>query len=320
MGKLQTGSPGRPFSSLAGHSSPGVPPIFLLLLICACLVAGPACDPVDNNENPSSDSVRPPEPEPAPAEMLTSTIRVRALSWEGGGSQPDCDSLDIFLFSATGLRKREYFRRMAFQDTVMIRSAPGDKIVALVSDSPLRINTAAVTSYDVLEQLKYSFCDDNPSRPLRTAQAEFEAGSGISLQLKPLMCRVVIVSVINDMSLYKVLECPRAYLSLINPEAEAFRQDGFSVTSQSTDTLKVFLPCDIGMFPQYPATELFCYPNDAGESFSNPSTVLTLEGEVEGKRRSMTLPLPSLYRGSSHGVEFCFDDNSYSAEVLWTYR
>ena len=45
-----------------------------------------------------------------------------------------------------------------------------------------------------------------------------------------------------------------------------------------------------------------------------------LEGEVEGKRRSMTLPLPSLYRGSSHGVEFCFDDNSYSAEVLWTYR
>lgn len=49
----------------------------------------------------------------------------------------------------------------------------------------------------------------------------------------------------------------------------------------------------------YPHISLYCYPNDLPErSESNPMTVLVMECEVQGKTRTIRIPVHPIARGT----------------------
>lgn len=297
------------FSS--GRPLRGILPQLCLLLPVLGILFCPGCRSLfsvggDDNEFP--------EPQQRPESVITEVF-LETLSWDGS-ARVACDSLDVLVFSAAGRRELELHRRCGFNDSLNLRTTPGDKLLALLSDSPFRLNTALLNTFDAVELLVFNFQDDNPTLPIRTAQGTFLAGSRLEVRLQPLMCRVVVESVTNAMDGYKLFENPRAFLSNVNPQAEAFRTNGFCWLGQAVDTLKTPLPCDIGLFTQYPGTQLFCYPNDVEPSISNPATVLNLEGECDGVTRCFPLTLPPLQRGCSVSAEFLFDETDYSARVL----
>ncbi|MBR1870128.1 MAG: hypothetical protein IJ799_08725 [Bacteroidales bacterium] len=223
------------------------------------------------------------------------------------------DSIDLFLFSDSGTQPLELHRRTCLKDTFCFSSAPGDKEAVLIANCPYAFNLAAVPNLDALEQLRFSFSEDNPQAPLMSAVLNFEAGGTAKAVLQPLMCRVVIESVSNMMSGYRRLEDPSAFLSGMNPEAELLRSGGFAAIMPQTDTVRAALPCDIGIFTQYPGTELFCYPNDPGDaSPASPPTLLHLEGACGGDFRRLSFALPPLHRGCTVRAAISFDETNSS--------
>ncbi len=253
---------------------------------------------------------------PAPAVQIISIIRTLAQSQAGAGVFPVRDSVDLFICEAGGLGAVEFRGKFPLKDSIFVSTTEGDKTAVLIANSPLQLNYEALSNLDALEQLRFSFRDDDPQRPLMSAVADFSAGDTVQMSFKPLMCRITIESVTNEMSGYKRLEEPRAFLSCTNPEAELFREQGFCRTSpEVADTLRRYLPYDIGLFPQYPGTDLYCYPNDTPASEANPATVLNLEGECKGERRLMSFPLPPLPRGCHLYVEITFDETESSFSI-----
>ena len=211
------------------------------------------------------------------------------------------------------MKSLESHCRVAFRDSLTLFSTPGDKILYAVADSPFRFNLAAFPGADAIEGAVFRFEHDRPSRPILSGSSEFAAGGETVLALTPLMCRIVLESVTNGMDGYKRLEDPRAFLSQVNAEAELFRVSGFSPSEQQPDTLRTLLPCDIGLFTQYPGTVLYCYPNDPGEfSAPSPATVLNLEGECDGRTRLMSFPLPGMGRGCELYCSVDFDETRSS--------
>ena len=311
MGNTATRKTGNIYCS-EGRSSAGDlpdPPYMaaaVFFLLASLLPVIPGCRPSPCVNEPLCED---PVGVVAASDTIISMFSVSDAGWPDSG----IGVLDVFLFSDSGTRPLEKHRRTVPGDTLQIVSSPGDKILVLIANSPYAFNLAAVPNLDAIEQIRVGFPDDDPRLPLMSAALSFEAGAESKAELQPLMCRIVIESVSNLMSGYRRLEDPQAFLSGMNPEAELLRYAGFAPSLPQSDTLKIPLPCDIGLFTQYPGTELFCYPNDPGESsMSSPSTVLNLEGSIGGAQRLLSFPLPPLRRGCTVRADISFDESSSS--------
>ena len=251
---------------------------------------------------PGSCSKLPPavedEPEPADVPAVDSVSTRLSLSACGPVKR-----LDLFIYDTGGTQPLELHRRLdSLPANLTLMTTAGEKRAVCIANSPRDFNLAALGRFDAMQQLAYSFADDNPQRPVMGAWCETASNSG-TLSLKPLLCRVVLARVANTMDGYELLESPRVRLCDIPDTAEILREQEFRPSELINTGTWTELGRDIGYFPQEPRISLWCYPNDTPENIlGTPRPTLELECRIQGETCSFEVPLPPLERGSTHEV------------------
>ena len=242
----------------------------------------------------------PPEtvPEDVPA-VDSALVRIRT---EAEGHE--VRRLDLFVYGTEGLRELEKYACLdSLTAEVCLPALPGDKQVVAIANSPRQLNLKALARYDAMEQLAFSFTDDDPERPVLGGCCTTQGQEG-TVVLQPLLCRVVLAAVSNTMDGYELLENPRVRLRDLPAGAEILRQKDFRPTELLDAGAWAALPCDIGYFPQEPGTTLWCYPNDTpADVLGVPRPTLEFACEIRGRACSFDVPLPPLARGASVAVE-----------------
>lgn len=212
--------------------------------------------------------------------------------------------LDLFSYSADGLKELLDVRKYDnLPDSVLLYGSRADRIIVAIANSRLEFNTDALTRFDSIELLVWDFGQDSPSAPVMSGICEIGADSKAVITLTPLMARVQLGEISNSMKGYVRLENPRLYLENMNGSAELLRTVGFRPSETVADPPHTPLPYDIGIYPQNPGTEVFCYPNDSPGTIGTPATALVLECEINGTTRSFSTPIPSLERNSTTRID-----------------
>lgn len=241
------------------------------------------------------------DPPVIPVDSILTRIRVQA------DGHP-VKTLDLFVYGADGLRSLE--RQITLeepQDTILLPTLPGEKILVGIANSPRRFNQKALERYDTMEQLTFNFTDDSPARPILGGFCTTEKHDG-EIPLRPLLCRIVLTKVCNTMDDYELLEEPRVRLRDMPDAAEILRQEEFRPTELIDSEHWIEFPCDVGYFPQEPNIELWCYPNDTPEDVLGvPRPSLELQCSIRGQRCTLEIPLPPLPRGCTKEVELTVD-------------
>ena len=212
--------------------------------------------------------------------------------------------LDLFVYNADAVGELLDSRRYDFLPDSVLLYGPGlDRLVVAIANSPHDFNAGALARFDSIELLTYDFTDDSPQSPVMSGQCEVAADGRASITLTPLMARVQLGEISNYMKGYVRLEDPRLYLDNMNSSAEVMRTVGFRPSETISSPQRIPLPYDIGIFPQNPGTELFCYPNDTPGTIGTPATALVLECEIKGITCSFSTPIPSILRNSTTRID-----------------
>lgn len=171
-------------------------------------------------------------------------------------------TLDILVYGGAPLLSLESCTRCeARADSLRVEikdSLP--KTIVVLGNMPGELNPYAVEHLDALDRLEMSLNDDDPATPFLSGKTAWSGGD-CEVELLPLLCCVVIESVTNLNDDYTVLENPRVWLSGINTRAALMQTTGFRA-DEPAEGKAVRLPCDIGLYTQYPGTKLWCYPLD----------------------------------------------------------
>ena len=221
--------------------------------------------------------------------------------------------LDLFIFSASGTKPLEkHVRYDSAPEKISLMLPVGEKVAAAIANSPKAFNLTALSRYDALEQLEYSFTDDDPSYPIMSGTTD-----GDTLVLKPMMCCVILASVSNGMDGYELIESPRVRLTDLTMSAKVMQESEFrpSETLDAGDWKD--LPSDIGFYTQRPMTAMYCYPNDTPETtLGTPHIGLELQCTIQSETCSFDVALPPLNRGDTLRVDLNIDGPStYTSTV-----
>ena len=205
---------------------------------------------------------------------------------------PSAPSRAVLALSRVPLKSTAKTRRL----TLPLELTPGDKTIAVIADSPLEFNPAALTRLETLESLTYSELQDNPLSPVCCGilETNFTPDSpDLSLTLRRALSRIEVGEISNptgDVMLRPVLrlEDRAAY-------CEVFRTSGFNPTEFSSDTSGLHgrvweeIP-DIGPAGVYAGISLWCYPN---ASVDRPTRLVLEWGPANLRRtRSVELSVP----------------------------
>ena len=183
-------------------------------------------------------------------------------------SRCNVKTLDILVYGGAPLLSLESCTRCeARADSLRVElkdSLP--KTIVVLGNMPGELNPYAVEHLDALDRLEMSLNDDDPAAPFLSGKTIWTGGR-CEVELLPLLCCVVIESVTNLNDDYTVLENPRVWLSGINTRAALMQTTGFRA-DEPAEGKAVRLPCDIGLYTQYPGTKLWCYPLDLPDAQS----------------------------------------------------
>ena len=247
----------------------------------------------------------PPDEETAPPPAAVDSVLTRVRLSAGGHA---VRTLDLFVYDGSGtqaLEKHLLYDRLP--DSLSFLTAAGEKILVGIANSPRRFNLAALGRYDAMQKLAFSFSDDDPACPVLGAAAT-TAGQAGALDLRSLLCRIVLRTVTNTLDGYELLEEPRVRLIDLPDNAEILREKDFRPAELLDAGPWAALPCDVGFFPQEPGISLWCYPNDTPEEILGvPRPSLEFECRIAGQTCSFTVPLPPLPRGCSKEVDLTVD-------------
>ena len=208
---------------------------------------------------------------------------------------------DIFVYSDGKMKKLEGFAHLeSASDSASFLLPVGDKIAVCIANSGRQFNAEALGSYDSMEILRLYYSDEVKGAPMMRGTAVCCAGDTLGIKAESPLCSVELTSVEHSFPGYKRLEDPVVYVEKANAFVEALRFDSFIPSETVSDTSGMRglmwdrLPCDIGMYPQYPGTILQFYPN---ESALTP-TVLVVEGKMtDGAKCRFTANLPLMSCG-----------------------
>lgn len=232
------------------------------------------------------------------AETILTTISISQYDKISSSGASPVNHLDVFIYSDAPAPELESHTRLQKPGgVVQIECSSGPKLVAAVANAPGEFNIEALRHFDTLENIVITHdAIAADTLVVMTAQTTVEAGGECEMTLEPLPCRILIRSVQNDSGAR--LENPRAYLLNTNASAEIFRTSGFRPVEQIDTTVAVPLPCDVGIFTQYPGTELYCLPHDL-PSATAPEVKLVLEYEADGITECWMCPCGPLKRNST---------------------
>lgn len=276
------------------------------------LVASPGCSRTPINEEESQE-----EPE-QPAGPRTGTVRVKVKE---SARSTTIVRTDLFVYSLSDQKGLE--RHARFDDSSSVHAlelSGGEKEIVAIVNSPYTFNDQATGKLESLEQVQFNFEDENPQSPAMSGNNSVnvmeDSAQDIEITVTPLMCRIILSEVSNNLRGYQRLENPRIFLRNLNPKADILRESGFRPAENIEEGQRTPLPCDVGFYTQYPGTVLCCYPNETPENMlGSPRTELVLECEIRDTTRQFTVELPPIGRASAHSVVITVDE----AEE-YTYR
>lgn len=208
---------------------------------------------------------------------------------------------DVFLYSDQDVRRLEGHVRLTVDgDSAFFRTTAGDKLAVVIANSPRTFNDLALTSYDSMEILPFRYRDETPGFRMMSGSSSCRAGDTLAIGLSSAMCSVSLRSIEHSFNAYRRLEDPVVFLENVSSGLEALRRDSFLPSETTSDTTGMRgmmwekLPCDIGLYPQYPNITLYCYPNESSVNRSR----LVVEGTVDGRIRRFSTDLPLMPFGS----------------------
>ena len=280
------------------------------LSLC-CLLILLAALPVSCRKQPME--TPPPEEEAPPTPVVDSMLTRVYLS---AGESP-VRTLDLFVYDNGGTQPLEKHLSLdCLPDSLSFLTTTGEKILVGIANSPHRFNLAALGRFDAMQQLTFTFADDDPACPVLGGSVTTVRQAG-ELRLTSLLCRIILKTVNNTMDGYELLEEPRVRLLDLPDNAEILREKDFRPSELLDAGPWVPLPCDVGFFPQEPEISLWCYPNDTPEEILGvPRPTLEFECRIEGESCSFDVPLPPLPRGCCKEVELTVDGpGSYAYKV-----
>lgn len=212
--------------------------------------------------------------------------------------------LDLFIYDADGAKELLDYRRYDFlPDSVLLYGTGQERMMVAIANSCFDFNTDALSRFDSIEMIVWNFEDDSPGTPVMSGTCEIAPGGRSSITLTPLMARVQLGEISNSMKGYLRLENPRLYLDNMNASAELLRTVGFRPSETVDDPPVTPLPYDIGIFPQNPGTQVFCYPNDTPGTIGTPATAIVLECEICGVTHNFSTSIPSVARNSTTRID-----------------
>lgn len=235
---------------------------------------------------------------------------------------------DVLVYEDGGLRRLEAGKRIeGGRDSLRFVLSEGEKLIVGFANTASGLNYEALNAYDTAELLRFHYQDDDSRFRLMSASSVCHSGDTVHLKMQSPLCCVQLRSVQHEFPGYKRMEDPVAFLENANAYVEALGRDGFLPQEFSYDTLGLRylmwdkLPSDVGMYPQYPGTCLYCYPN---ESEVTP-TVLVVEAYVEGNGRCrFTTDLPCISYGEGLIVDLFVGDTAedyrFSVESIGSIR
>lgn len=292
-------------TSLFFFRHPSGSPLLQLILLFSLLIPLPACLFCSCNKNDVEGGLDLVE---IPVDSCSICLRFN-ISDHIADTTHSIVKLDLLLYSADGIKPLVCKRCYDYlPDSVKIYCPRTEMIAVALANYPFELFRAAPERYDGAEQLNCSFEDDSPSQPIMSGVAVLGAGASGTVTLKPLMARIMLGIISNNMKKYVRLEDPRIYLESANAGAEILREGGFRPAELLQAPQKEPLPYDIGVFPQSPGTQLYCYPNDSPEAtIGTPATVLVLECEIKGATEQFRVSLPSIRRNTTTRVDISVD-------------
>lgn len=220
-------------------------------------------------------------------------------------------SLDLFVYDADGLQRLDSYQRLgagAVSGRLVALSTSGRKrLVALANCPAGALTRVDYDAYEDLRRLAVEFAEDDPARPLMSAESPFTAGQagGCTLELRPLMSEVVIdgIAGAGDVAGLTVRLADRS------GRCEALRTEDFRPTE--------ILP-DGPATPYAPGTRLYCYPNDRAEdALGAPATKLLVEGTRGGVpvRWSAPVSADGIRRGSRYRLSVRLTDGAQTGTM-----
>ncbi|MBO4447276.1 MAG: hypothetical protein J5764_04030 [Bacteroidales bacterium] len=219
---------------------------------------------------------------------------------------PEDSRADIFIFSDEGIRSLEHHLSCDAAPSMETgyRGDATDKLAVCIINSPFPLNEKAVTRYEILEAMVVRLEDDNPSAPVMSSVKLLVAEEGgvynAIFKPTPLLCRIRVNSINNNIGSYTRVEDPVLYLQNINSSTEVLRSEGFRPQETGLKSSVLTLPADIGAWTVHPEGWFYCYPNDSRESsVGSPSTEIVVEGHVKGKIQRFRVKIPAFGRGST---------------------
>ena len=253
------------------------------------------------------------EPVPVPEELsliLEADCGGRAVS-----------HTDYFVYGADGVCPLEYHERVAGDGacTAVYEGRGGDKTVVCIADCPYVLNTETLSRFDAIEALSLALAEDDPDAPVLSGTAvlhtDADGEAEVMVALTPLLCRIELSRIINEIGGYTLVEDPVLYLKDINTEVELLRTNGFRQKEIGLRSTTVTLAHDIGASGIEPHAVFYVYPNDSRESGAGtPATSIVLEGTVRGNKRSFSVPLPPFGRGARISAALTLEAEGATAE------
>lgn len=239
------------------------------------------------------------EEDPAEVELESSLARI---SFQPQKPAVVIDNVSVFAYESDGLGRLVAHKSLKAPGPSLDLECPrGETDLVAVANLRKTLDTAALERYDSMELVCIDFSQDDPTCPVMVGEFHFDLhkDTAIVVQLVPLMSEVVVRQVSNETGGYARLEDPVVWLTGRNARAELLRKDGFCPQESLPDTAKFFLPCDIGLQPQYPGTRLSCYPNDSSSpALGTSGTGIAFECGIGGERHLFRSGLPSIHRNS----------------------
>ena len=243
-----------------------------------------------------------------PALLCCCTMSIEKEAPRKAEAPPGKASLDVFFFNADSLGRLDSYQRMIWDgalDIGAVSTRGPRRICVMANSSDDRYTWAQINSYEGLQQINTSLCEENPQMPVMSSECISSTGEDSSqeMRLSPLLARVRLSSISCDFHSRpyegSLLEDVKVYLTNVSGRCSPFSQHYDSPSEilnkgrlraedlagmRAPGMLYKEIEGPVGENVRYTDLDLYCYPNTApSEGIGTPFTRLVIEGRIDGR-------------------------------------
>ena len=219
-------------------------------------------------------------------------------------------TLDIFIYADSPTRPLLWHMRTGHTESLRF-PLDGDCTAVAIANAPGEFILDALKSMDSIEKLEMQYAAENAFYPTMSGLTPLskDEPQGV-IRLTPLLCKVSLYAICNSTG--RRIESLSIRFADANSSAELLRSEGFRPVQTisgpdgllSPELFSAKFAFDIGIPTVHPGLNLYCYPNDSEEETpGTPRTTLIIEGFINKRSCTWSIPLPPIKRGADIKVE-----------------